>query len=190
MSFHLFLSSPSLTILSVLSGMIFGFLLQKGAVSRFDVIVGQFLLRDFTVMKVMFTAIVVGSIGIFSLHFLGIIPKLLLSTTPLFLSAIGGAIFGVGMSVSGYCPGTGIAALAEGSKDVLFGLVGMLFGSIVFNELSPIFLPLLNEKDSFFQQTLGVYFNISNGWIIAFLVLAWIGFYKIVEGKKWKKAIH
>ncbi len=188
MNLQLFLSTPSITFFSILSGCIFGFLLRKGGVSRFDVIIGQFLLKDFTVMKVMFTAIVFGSIGIFTLHFIGIIPKLILSTTPLLLSAIGGSIFGIGMSLSGFCPGTGIAALAEGSKDVLFGLAGMLFGSILFNELSDQILPLLNQKDLSFQQTISSYYNLPNTAIIGCLVVFWLVFYKLLDGSIPKKS--
>ena len=44
-------------------GFIFGFLLQKGRVSRFNVIVGQLMLKDFTMLKIILSAIVVGSIG-------------------------------------------------------------------------------------------------------------------------------
>ena len=47
-------------LLGLLTGFLFGFLLQKSRVSDRRVIVGQFLLRDFTVMKVMLTAIIVG----------------------------------------------------------------------------------------------------------------------------------
>src|ERR1035437_2175335 len=49
-------------------GLAFGFLLQKGGVGKFNVLIGQLLLQDFTVAKVMLTAIVVGMVGIFTLH--------------------------------------------------------------------------------------------------------------------------
>jgi len=175
------------TLLAFISGMIFGFLLKKGAVFQFDVIVGQFLLKDFTVMKVMLTAIVTASLIISSLHFFGWIPKLILSTTPLILSALGGAIFGIGMSLSGYCPGTGIVALAEGSKEVIYGLIGMLFGSILYNKYSFFFLPLLNKKDFFFQKTLPSYLNLSTPLFLSFLILAWLLFYTLLERKKSKE---
>ena len=51
-------------ITAVISGLVFGFLLRKAYVTRFDTIVNQLILKDFTVMKVIFTAITVGSVGI------------------------------------------------------------------------------------------------------------------------------
>jgi hypothetical protein len=47
-----------------LFGIIFGFLLQKGGVTKYDVIIGQLLLEDFTVIKIMLSAVVTGMIGI------------------------------------------------------------------------------------------------------------------------------
>ena len=45
-------------------GIIFGFLLQKGGVSKYDIIMGQLRLTDFTVVKIILTAIVVTMLGI------------------------------------------------------------------------------------------------------------------------------
>jgi len=162
--------------LAIFSGFAFGFLLRKAQVSQFDVIVGQFLLKDYTVMKVIFTAIVFGSIGIYSLKALGIIPDLLISSTPVLLSVYGGAIFALGMSLAGYCPGTAIVAVADGSKEMIVGFLGMLLGAIVFNELSFAITPLMEVKDAAFKQTIGSFFAVSNRLIIAVLVLCWIGF--------------
>src|ERR1039458_3836022 len=53
--------------------------------------------------------------------------------TTLFRS-LGGLVFGVGMVLLGYCPGTGVAAAAEGKTDALFGVVGMTCGTILFAE--------------------------------------------------------
>lgn len=52
-------------------GIIFGFLLHKGGVTKFDVIVGQLLLTDFTVLKIMLSAVVTGMIGIFFMKSMG-----------------------------------------------------------------------------------------------------------------------
>ena len=52
-------------------------------------------------------------------------------------NVIGGLIFGVGMAVLGYCPGTGAAALGDGSRHAIPGLIGMMVGGVVFAELYP-----------------------------------------------------
>ena len=111
---------------------VFGFLLRKAYVTRFPVIVGQLLLKDFTVMKVMMTAIAFGSLGIYLLPH----SSLLIDPTPLAGALIGGGIFGVGMAVMGFCPGTGIGALADGSRDMWFGVLGMIVGAGIYAELS------------------------------------------------------
>lgn len=122
-------------ITGVLFGLAFGFLLQKGGVGKFNVLIGQLLLQDFTVVKVMLTAIVVGVIGVFTLHHFGKV-KLHLRPTQIGANAIGGLIFGAGFALLGYCPGTAAVALGQGSWDALFGMAGLVAGSWVFAELS------------------------------------------------------
>lgn len=119
----------------VLFGLAFGFLLQKGGVGKFNVLVGQLLLQDFTVAKVMLTAIVVGMIGVFTLHHFGKV-DLHLKPTRIGANVIGGLLFGAGFALLGYCPGTVAVALGQGSWDALFGMAGLVVGSWVFAELS------------------------------------------------------
>ena len=132
-----FFADPKTLFLGAFTGLIFGFLLQKGHVTRFNVIVGQFLLRDFTVVKVMLTAIVVGSVGIYGMLQGGMIEGLHLKDAALVGNLLGGAIFGVGMVVLGYCPGTGVAALGDGARDAAFGVLGMLAGAALYAEAYP-----------------------------------------------------
>ncbi len=172
----LFLSTPYI-FFALAAGTLFGFLLRKATVSRFDVIVGQLLLRDFTVMKVILTAIVTGSIGIYFCQSLGWIPTLHLSKVPVLWTMLGGSLFGVGMAVTGYCPGTALAALGEGSKDMIFGLAGLLVGAALFNELYPFIRDFIEQKDLFFQQTFATFFHLPNYWIISILVMLWIVFF-------------
>ena len=117
--------------LAVVLGAVFGFLLHRGRVTYYNVIVNQFRLRDFTVMKVMLTAILVGGVGVLALHAAGWASYHIKPAEMLAVSA-GAAIFGVGMVVYGYCPGTGVAAIATGSVHALVGFVGMLAGGILY----------------------------------------------------------
>lgn len=185
MSWHLFPDLKTAS-LAILAGLFFGFLLRKALVTRFDTIVSQLLLRDFTVVKVIFTAIVVGSCGITLLSSFGIPVGANLSKTPLLFSLIGGAIFGVGMSLSGYCPGTGLGAIADGSKDMLFGLLGMIAGSIAFNELSAPMYSFLTAPDPYFQQTLPSLLAVHPVYVLFGLVAFWsllVLFLRLLEKK-------
>jgi uncharacterized membrane protein YedE/YeeE len=132
-----FFASPGTLLLGALTGLIFGFLLQRGGLTRFNTIVGQFLLRDFTVLKTMLTAVVVGSVGVYAMLQFGLIEGLHIKSTALAANIVGGAIFGIGMVILGYCPGTGIAAIGDGARDARFGALGMIVGAGIYAETYP-----------------------------------------------------
>ena len=123
--------------LAAIFGIAFGFLLQKGGVAKFNVLIGVLLLEDFTVVKVMMSAIIVGMLGVFTLHALGK-AKLHIHPTQLGAQILGGLVFGVGFALLAYCPGTGAAALGQGNWDAIFGIAGLLAGSYLFAELSEL----------------------------------------------------
>ena len=129
-------NSPALSLVQGLAfGLIFGFLLQKGGVAKYDILLGALLLTDATVVKVMLSAIIVGMVGIFSMYALGVV-KLHVKPTRYAANIIGGLLFGVGFALFGYCPGTGGAALGQGNYDVIAGIVGLMAGSLLFAEVS------------------------------------------------------
>jgi uncharacterized membrane protein YedE/YeeE len=112
-------------------------LLQKGGVAKYHVLMGVLLLEDFTVIKVMLSAIVVGMVGIFSLYALGLV-KLHVKPTRYAANVLGGLIFGVGFALLGYCPGTGAAAVGQGNFDATAGVLGLMAGSYLYAELSGV----------------------------------------------------
>ena len=122
-------------ILGCIFGLVFGFLLQKGGVAKFHVLIGQLLLQDFTVVKVMLSAVVVGMLGIHLMHHLKLV-ELHIKPTRIASNIIGGLMFGAGFALSAYCPGTGAAALGQGNFDAIAMVVGMIVGSYIFAEAS------------------------------------------------------
>lgn len=124
--------------LGLITGILFGFLLQKGRVLRFEKQVGAMLLQDMTILKFMLSAILVGMVGILFLADQGITT---LSHKPMNVGAIlvGGALFGVGWAVMGFCPGTSVGALGEGRWHAAFAIIGMLAGAALYAELYPFF---------------------------------------------------
>ncbi len=118
-------------IASVVLGAIFGVLLHRGGVASYNVIVNQFRFRDFTVLKIMLTAIIVGGIGVLALNSAGL-ANYHIKAANLLGIVLGAAIFGVGMVLYGYCPGTAIAAAASGSVHGLVGLLGLLVGGTLY----------------------------------------------------------
>ena len=137
----------------LLIGICFGFLLQRGGVTRYEVVLGQLLLKDFTVAKIMLTAIVTGMIGVHALCSAG---WAAFSKKPGAVGAtvIGGLIFGVGFGLLGYCPGTMMGAVGQGSLDALFGIAGMLMGAAVYAAMFPALSRSILKKGDFGQITI------------------------------------
>lgn len=151
--------------LAVVLGGVFGFLLQKGGVAKFDILIGVLLLQDFTVVKVMLSAIVVGMLGVPILTRLGVL-QLDIKETVLGANIVGGLVFGVGFGLLAYCPGTDAAAVGQGNLDALVGIVGMVVGSYLF-ALTPRFTSgrLLRAGD-FGKLRLADLVNVPN-WLVA-----------------------
>jgi uncharacterized membrane protein YedE/YeeE len=133
-------------LLGLGTGVVFGSLLSRGRVSRYEVIMDQLLLRDATVAKIMGTAIAVGAVGVHALVRAG---KTRLEIKPLQLGGVigGGLAFGAGLALLGYCPGTSLAAVGEGKRDALTGTLGMLAGALAFVRAYPTIKPLLEAGD-------------------------------------------
>ena len=131
-----------MTILIVVFGFLFGATLQYASLNKYNVISGMATLENLTVAKAIALAIGVGVIlinveigfGLASYH-----------VKPILLGGIvlGGLIFGVGMAVLGYCPGTLPVSLGEGSLDALTGIIGGLFGGLAYTLLLPMVQPVL-----------------------------------------------
>lgn len=165
------MSDAKTLILGALVGLVFGFLLQKGGLTRFRVIVGQFLLRDFTMLKTMLTAMIVGGIGIYAMRAGDMNVALHIKSTAVLANVVGGLLFGVGMALLGYCPGTGIAALGDGSRHAWAGLFGMLFGAAIYAEAYPWVKANLLGVGDLGKVTLASETNVSE-WIYFAVLLA------------------
>ena len=120
----------------LVTGILFGFFLQKGRVLRYDKQLGALRLMDMTIVKFMLSTVLVGMVGVYILKDLGLV-KLSVKPTNLGANIIGGLIFGAGWGLLGYCPGTSAGALGEGRWDSLWGILGMLVGAAVFAEVYP-----------------------------------------------------
>jgi hypothetical protein len=146
-------------------GILFGFLLQKGGATKYDVIIGQLLLSDFTVLKIMLSAVLTGMIGIYLMKTMGWV-RLNLKSGSMGSNIIGGLIFGVGFAVLGYCPGTIAGAIGNGYLDALVGgLAGILIGTGIFAELYPMLKTSILKKGDFGNVTLPQLFKV-NDWVV------------------------
>ncbi|MGO9376985.1 MAG: YeeE/YedE thiosulfate transporter family protein [Dissulfurispiraceae bacterium] len=161
-------------------GILFGFLLQKGGVTKYDVIIGQLLLSDFTVLKIMLSAVLTGMIGIYLMKNLGWV-ELYPKSGSVGSNIIGGLIFGVGFALLGYCPGTIAGAIGNGYLDALVGgLAGIVIGSGIFAALYPRLKSGILKKGDFGNITLPQLFKV-NEWVVVIpiavlilLLLIWL----------------
>lgn len=163
--------APAKKIISALIfGLVFGFLLQKGGVGKYHILLGQLLLQDWTVVKVMLTAVVVGMVGIFVLHHFAKV-NLHIKPTKLGANMIGGLLFGAGFALIGYCPGTGAAALGQGSWDALFGMAGLVAGSWLYAELSGTLKKTVEKWGDLGKLTLAEVLHIPRGALVAIMAV-------------------
>ena len=160
--------------LGLLSGLVFGFFLQKGGLTEYDVILGQLLLTDFTVVKVMLSAILVGMIGVFAMRWMGL-ARLQIKPGSMGSTVLGGIIFGVGFAILGYCPGTAAAAFGAGAVDALVGMVGIIIGAGIFARLYPALDRRILNRGAFPADTLPELIGIRPGIVAAVMAVLILG---------------
>jgi len=121
-------------LMVLVAGVLFGFFIESAGLNSPRKLTAQFALRDWTVFRVMFTAIVVAAAGLWLFDVAGWLRFDALKVPTLFFwaMALGGAMLGAGMAIGGYCPGTSVVGLFAGRLDALFFMLGMMLGSTVF----------------------------------------------------------
>jgi uncharacterized membrane protein YedE/YeeE len=164
-------------IYGLVTGIFFGFFLQKGRVLRYDKQLGALRLLDMTIVKFMLSTVLVGMVGVYILKDLGLV-KLSVKPTNLGANVIGGLIFGAGWGLLGYCPGTSAGALGEGRWDALWGIIGMLVGAAIFAEVYSSLKTNILTWGNFGEITLPQLLGLSH-WVIvpAFVVGALVLFW-------------
>jgi len=156
-------------IYGLITGIIFGFFLQKAQVLRYDKQIGALRFLDMTIVKFMLSAIGVAAIGIYLFKDLGVI-QLSIKSTSIGALVVGGLLFGIGWGLLGYCPGTAGGALGEGRIDGLWGILGMLCGGALYAAIYPYvktsIISIGNYGKISVPQIIGI-----NHWIVV-IVLA------------------
>jgi uncharacterized protein len=118
---------------AVAIGIAFGVALEQAGLGNAQKLSGQFYLRDFTVFKVMFSAILTAMLGVFWLDRIGVLDagRLYVPETWLVPQIVGGLIFGAGFVLAGLCPGTSCVAAATGRIDGMMTVAGLFTGVLV-----------------------------------------------------------
>lgn len=118
----------------LLSGILFGYVLEAAGFGSARKLTGQFSLKDWSVFKVMFTAVLVAAVGLYLLRLGGVIASnsVYIPTLYLWAMAAGGLLIGAGFAMGGYCPGTSLVGIVSGRVDAVVFVVGMIVGTMAF----------------------------------------------------------
>ncbi len=169
-------------VYGLVTGLLFGFLLQKGRVLRYDKQMGALRLMDMTIVKFMLSSVIVGMVGVYLLYDLGLV-KLSVKATILGPVVIGGIVFGLGWGLLGYCPGTSMGALGEGRWDALWGILGMIAGAALFAEAYPALKRGVYTWGDLGRITLPQVLGINHWFIIVVFIAAALLLFRWLERK-------
>jgi hypothetical protein len=164
----------------LLFGALFGVLIQRARVTRYEQQVGCLRLLDMTIVKFMLTAVLTGMVAVYVLKDLGV-DRIMVLPTVLGANAVGGFLFGLGWPLLGYCPATAFGALGEGRYDALWGLLGMLCGSAFFAEVFPALEGNLLAWGYHGPLTLPQLLGVNHWLIVVPFVIAGIAFLRWIE---------
>lgn len=166
----------------LLTGVLFGILLQKAEVLRYDKQLGALRLKDMTIVRFMLSTVLTATVGIHLLHDLDLL-QLSLKPTVLGAQIIGGLLFGLGWGLLGYCPGTSAGALGEGRWDALWGVLGMLAGAALYAEAYPAMQASVLTWGDYGRLTLPALLGLNHWAVIAILFAVCVPLLRWLDSK-------
>jgi uncharacterized membrane protein YedE/YeeE len=182
LSFNMEISPGLILAFALVTGIFFGFFLEKAGFGNAGKLVEQFYLTDMRMLKVLFSAIVTAMIGIFWLSFFGVldITQIYINGTYLWPQIVGGILFGFGFVICGLCPGTSCVAAFTGKLDGFAVIGGMVAGLILFGESEPVVGKFM-EISSLGDLSLYELFNMNYGVLTFLIVLFALGAFWFAE---------
>lgn len=169
-------------VVYLIIGFAFGYVLEISGFGKSDKLAAQFYFKEWTVLKVMFGAIIVAMILIFAATGLGLLDYNLIWVNPTYLwpGIVGGLIMGFGFILGGFCPGTSLVSAATGKIDGIIFLLGVFFGIFLFGETVGFY------EDFWYSSYMGRFtlmdlFNVNTGIIVLLISVAGIGVFVVGE---------
>ncbi|NDJ35348.1 MAG: YeeE/YedE family protein [Chloroflexi bacterium] len=159
-------------VIYLVIGFAFGYVLEIAGFGNSTKLAAQFYFKEMTVLKVMFTAIIVAMVLVFGAAAVGLLDYNLIYVNPTYLwpGIVGGLLMGVGFIVGGFCPGTSLVSAATGKIDGIFFVLGVFFGIFLFGETVSLFEGFWNS--SFMGRfTLMDWLGLPTGVIVVGIVL-------------------
>lgn len=156
----------------LLIGVSFGAVLEMAGFANTNKLAAQFYFKDQTVLKVMFTGIVVAMVLIFLASGLELLDFSAIWVSPTYLwpGILGGLIMGFGFIIGGFCPGTSLVAVATLKVDGLFFTIGALTGIFLFGETVGLYESFWNSS-YLGRFTVQEWLGLSTGAVVMLVVL-------------------
>jgi hypothetical protein len=177
-------------VINVALGVLFGFILERAGFGSAKKLTAQFYLEDMSVLKVMFTAIITAMLLIYWTVGFGFVDFEKLWVNPTYLGSmiVGGALFGVGFVIGGYCPGTALVAAATLKLDGLFFVLGVIAGITVFGYTVPFVESFWHHSGNYGRLTLYEWLDLSPPLVVLLAVLMALGMFVGAEAvERWMK---
>lgn len=162
----------------LLIGIGFGAVLEMAGFGNSMKLAGQFYFKEQTVLKVMFTAIVVAMVMVFAASGLGLLDYNLVWVNPTYLwpGIVGGLVMGAGFIIGGFCPGTSLVSAATLKIDGIFFALGTFFGIFLFGETVGFY------EDFWYSSYMGRFtlpdlFGVPTGVVVVGIILMALGMF-------------
>jgi len=125
-----FMDNGTNLIVAIAIGIMFGFILERAGFATAAHIAPIFYFKNNMVAQVMVSAIVTAATLIFIASVFGFIDynNIFIPSTYVYAYMVGGIIFGIGMVMSGWCPGTAATGVATLKIDAIVFLIGLMVG--------------------------------------------------------------
>jgi uncharacterized membrane protein YedE/YeeE len=175
-------------IAALILGVFFGFSLNKAGLTKYNKIVNVFRFTDMAVLQFMMTALVVSMSGLYTLRGLGLVIFPAPPATYIVGNIVGGLIFGVGMALSGYCPGTCAAGAGEGKLDYIIpGLFGFLTGAVIYGLTYQMVFPAISAIANYGNVVIPDLWNLSPFLTVLFFAMISILLFYLIDHAGWHR---
>jgi len=170
-------------LLSLAIGFLFGFVLEQAGFGNARKLAAQFYFYDMTVLKVMFTAIVLAMVLLSLSAGLGLVDmdRIWINPTYLWPGLLGGFILGIGFIIGGYCPGTSLVSMITLKIDGLFFVLGCLLGLTLFGEVAGYVAGFWHHAGFYGEVTLPELLGIGPTWVVLGVAAMAVGVFGVVE---------
>ena len=176
-------------LIALVLGTFFGFALNKAGRTKYHKIVNVFRFTDMAVLQFMMTALVVAMTGLYILRGLGLVVFPAVPATYIVGNLVGGLLFGVGMALSGYCPGTCAAGAGEGKVDYIVpGLLGFLVGAVIYGLTYQQVFPSISAIANYGNVVIPDLWNINPYLTVLLFGLMSLFLFYMIDRAGWQRA--